>query len=154
LLWLPATVQEYRGTYRYGDEPVGVRAYRGLRWTGASAWVEDRDLNQALDWVSQQTQPSDILAHAQPGIFTFFTNRPSTRLPRALSPEQLRSFIQSYRVSYVLLNNYDGFRRRYQDELMALDNQGVTMTAVQEYRIFDTRPLWRSAASVGTLTPP
>jgi hypothetical protein len=105
--------------------------------------VEDRDLARAIDWVSENTETSDILAHAQPGIFTFFTERPSTRLPRRLDREALQSFLRSYQVSYVLLNNYDGFRRRYQDELMAMDGQGVTMTSIEDYRIFDTRSLWR-----------
>ena len=84
-----------------------------------------------------------MLAHAQPGIFTFFTNRPSTRLPRRLDPDTLRSFLTNYRVAYVLLNNYDGYRRRYQDDLAAMEPFGVRMTAVEEYRVFDTRALWQ-----------
>ena len=69
--------------------------------------------------------------------------RLSTRLPRALDAEGLRSFVVNYRVSYVLLNNYDGYRRRYQDELEALAGQGVRVTPIGDYRVFDTRELWR-----------
>jgi hypothetical protein len=142
LVWFQTFVQEYRGTFRYGDQPVGTRAYRGVKWTGAAAWVEDRDVSQVLDWITANTQPDDILAHALPEIFTFFTERPSTRLPRRLEPADLKEFIANYRVSYVLLNNYDGYRRRYQNDLLTFEAQGVRLTSVGDYRIFDTRPLW------------
>ena len=49
----------------------------------------------------------------------------------------------NYRVSYVLLNNYDGYRRRYQDDLTAMEEEGVRMVSVEDYRVFDTRALWR-----------
>jgi hypothetical protein len=77
-----------------------------------------------------------------PEIFTFFTERPSTRLPRRLDPERLKEFLTDYRVSYVLLNNYDGYRRRYQNDLLTFEAQGVSVTPVGDYRIFDTRSLW------------
>ena len=143
LIWFPAFVQEYRGTFRYGDAPVETRSYHGVKWTGAISWVTDKDLTQMLDWVSANTQPNDVLAHAQPDIFTFFTGRLSTRLPRALDAEGLETFVVNYRVSYVLLNNYDGYRRRYQDDLEALAGRGVRVTAIGDYRVFDTRGLWR-----------
>jgi hypothetical protein len=142
VVWLQSFVEEYRGTYRYGDEAVGTRVYHGVRWTGATAWVRDRDVSQVLDWINANTERRDILTHALPHIFTFFTDRPSVQLPRRLDPETLRRFLIDYRVSYVLLNNYDGYRRRYEDDLLALEPQGVRVTPVGEYRIVDTRGLW------------
>jgi uncharacterized membrane protein len=142
LVWFQAFLQEYRGTFRYGDDGVGTRAYRGVKWTGATAWVEDRDVSQVLDWVGAHTERDAVLAHALPEIFTFFTERPSTRLPRRLDQQNLKEFLINYRVSYVLLNNYDGYRRRYQNDLLTFETQGVSVTPVGDYRIFDTRPLW------------
>jgi 4-amino-4-deoxy-L-arabinose transferase-like glycosyltransferase len=142
VMWLPTFVEEYRGTFRYGDYPVRTRSYEQIRWTGAVAWVEDRDIGEILDWIKIHTRRDDILAHPLPEIYTFFTERPSARLPRRLDPETLRAFLVDYRVAYVLLNNYDGYRRRYQSDLEALEVQGVRVIPVGEYRVFDTRALW------------
>jgi hypothetical protein len=63
-------------------------------------------------------------------------------LPRRLDPEILRAFLVDHRVAYVLLNNYDGYRRRYQSDLEALELQGVRVIPVGDYWVFDTRALW------------
>src|SRR5439155_21477267 len=95
-------VQEYRGTYRYLDMTVGTRQDYGLTWTGAPAWVEDKDLAQLFDWIRANTEQSDVLAHGSPALMTFFTERPATLLPRRLDSDDLRGFLVDYRVSFVL----------------------------------------------------
>jgi hypothetical protein len=71
--------------------------------------------------------------------------RPATLLPTKLTPELLREFVTSYRVAYVLLDNRDRDRRDYRADLEALAPAGVTVTTLGSFRIYDTRPLWRSS---------
>jgi hypothetical protein len=145
LSWSPTFVQQYGGSFQEagGGDFVGVRTYGGLRWTGPPSWTEDRDLRPVLDWIRQNTEQGDILASRNPHILTFFTARPSTLLPRKLDTPTLRWLLVQYRVAYVLLNNQDGYRRRYQGDLDDLESLGVAGSAVGAYRIYDTRPLWR-----------
>jgi hypothetical protein len=145
VVWSQTFLQEYGGMFLEagGGEPVGTRFYRGIRWTGPAYWVDDRDLSQVLDWVGQHAERQDVLSHTQPWIFTFFTERPSTRLPLRLKSGQLKPFLASYHVAYVLLNSRDASWRRYGDDLVALEAEGVRLTPVGAYRVFDTRSLWR-----------
>jgi hypothetical protein len=147
LVWSPVFVQHYGGKFFEGggNELAGTRSYHGVRWTGPLPWVDDRDLSSALDWVNANAQRDDVLAHFHPAIFTFFTERPSIRLPRKLAPDTLKSLLVQYRVAYVLLNSRDASWRAYGDDLMALDSEGVRATTVASYRVFDTRSLWRQA---------
>ena len=143
LAWSPAFAREYRGEFRYRDEPVRTRTDRGLRWTGPPRWVQDNELSRMVDWVNARTGRDEALAHGQPWPFTFFTERPATLLPTKLSPERLRSFLIEYRVAWVLLDTRDRDRRGYQPDLEALAPEGVGVTSIGSYRVFDTRPLWR-----------
>ena len=144
-VWSQTFLQEYNGMFLEagGGEPVGTRSYQGIRWTGPAYWVDDRDLSQLLDWIGRNTEQQDVLTHTQPWIFTFFTERPSTRLPLRLESAQLKPFLANYHVAYVLLNSRDAAWRRYGDELVALEAEGVQLTPVGNYRVFDTRSLWR-----------
>ncbi len=119
LFWSVTLVREYRGEFRYGEEPTFTRVDRGLRWTGPPRWVQDNDLSRIIDWINARTDRDDVLAHGQPWPFTFFTERPATLLPIKLTPERLRGFLVDYRVAYVLLDTRDRDRRVYQDDLEA-----------------------------------
>jgi hypothetical protein len=143
LFWLQTFIQQYGGTFQEagGGELVGTRTYQGLRWTGTPGWMQDRDLPRLLDWVGANTAGQDIVAHPSPWIVTFFTARPSALLPRRLDAETFRRFLVEYRVAYVLLRNDDVYWRRYGDDLLEL--AGGSVTAVGNYRVFDTRALWR-----------
>jgi hypothetical protein len=142
LLWLQSFFDEYRGQYRYFNEPVEPRLDYGLRWTGPSGWVKLRDLPQTMDWITAHTEPGDVLAHHAPWLSTFFTERPSTRMPSRPDPDTLRRFLVDYRVAYVLLST-DDYRRRYQESLQALQSAGVRPLTVAGYPAFDTRALWQ-----------
>ena len=142
LIWLQTLVQEYRGQFRYSDEAIESRVDYGVRWTGPPAWVRLRDLRQTVDWINTQTEPGDVLAQHTPWIPTFFTGRPSTRLPHKLDDQSLRRFLTDYRVAYVVLNT-DDYRRRYQEPLRQLAVAGVRGTTLGDQVIFDTRALWR-----------
>jgi 4-amino-4-deoxy-L-arabinose transferase-like glycosyltransferase len=142
VFWSPVFLREYRGQFVYGDEDVGTRTDRGLRWTGPPRWVKDNELSRMVDWLDQNTDRADPLAHGQPWPFTFFTGRPATLLPTRLPPERLRSFLADYRVAYVLLDTGDHDRRGYAEALEAWRREGVTVTPVGRHRIFDTRALW------------
>jgi hypothetical protein len=146
LFWLQTFVQQYQGLFREagGGDLVGTRTAQGLRWTGPPSWVEDRELRPILDWVQANTDPGDTVAARYPHPYTFFAGRPSVQLPRNLDPLTLRRFLVDYRVGYVSLSNVDSYRRRYQDELVALEPAGVRLAGeVGSYRVFDTRALWR-----------
>ena len=140
--WSPTFRQEYRGEFRYGDEPTGVRVDDGVRWTGPPRWVQDNELSRIDDWIEAHTQRSDVLTHGQPWPYTFFTGRPATLLPTKLTSDSLRSFLTDYQVAYVLLDLRDRDRRDYRDDLEALAPEGVTVTTVGSFRIYDARPLW------------
>jgi hypothetical protein len=142
LSWAPTFAEQYRGEFRYGDEPTSARVDGGLRWTGPPRWVQDNDLAKVVDWVRDSTEPRAVLAHREPWPYTFFTGRPATLLPTRLTPERLRTFLAEYRVSYVLLDTRDRDRRAYADDLEALSAEGVRETTVGSHRIFDTRSLW------------
>lgn len=140
--WSPTFRQQYHNEFRYGDDPVGTRVDDGLRWTGPPRWVQDNELSRIDDWILDNTDRADVLTHGQPWPYTFFTGRPATLLPTKLTAESLRSFVTEYRVSYVLLDLRDRDRRDYRDDLEALRPDGVTVTTVGSFRIYDTRPLW------------
>jgi hypothetical protein len=152
VFWSPTFVEQYGGKFREagGGPPVGTRSYQGLRWTGPAHWVEDDDLTPVIRWVSSNTGPDDVLAHAYPWPVTFFSGRLGVRLPRTLDELTFKRFVVDYRVAYVLLNNFQGYRGRFQDDLMALEPEGVRVTAIGDYRVFDTRALWSyDAATAG-----
>jgi hypothetical protein len=71
--------------------------------------------------------------------------RPATLLPTKLEADRLRTFLTEYRVAYVLLDQRDRDRRDYRADLEALAAEGVDVTTVGSFRIYDTRPLWRTA---------
>ena len=140
--WSRTFVEEYRGEFRYGDEPTRARVDGGLRWTGPPRWVQDNDLARVVDWVNANTGRADVLAHREPWPYTFFTRRPATLLPTKLTAERLRGFLVEYRVAYLLLDTRDRDRRAYADDLDALAAEGVTVTSVGSHRVYDTRALW------------
>jgi hypothetical protein len=140
--WSPTFRQEYRNDFRYGDESVGTRVDDGLHWTGPPRWVQDNELARVNDWIGDNTRPDDVLTHGQPWPYTFFTGRPTTLLPTKLTPEMLRSFLTEYQVSYVLLDTRDRDRRDYRDDLETLRGDGVAVTTVGSFRIYDARALW------------
>jgi hypothetical protein len=140
--WSPTFRQEYRNEFRYGDEPTSVRVDDGVRWTGPPRWIQDNELSRIDDWIVDHTQRNDVLTHGQPWPYTYFTGRPATLLPTKLSGEALRSFLTDYHVAYVLLDQRDRDRRDYRDDLDALTSEGLTVTTVGSFRIYDARPLW------------
>jgi hypothetical protein len=142
-IWSPIHVRELRGEYRYGELAAPVRSDEGLRWTGPPRWVRDGEVVRVASWVSSRTDRFDVLAHAQPWPFTFFSGRPAVLLPRTLTTDRLRDFIVEYRVAYLLLDVRDRDRRHYQDWLDELEADGVTATTLGAHRVYDTRPLWR-----------
>jgi hypothetical protein len=142
LWWSPTFRQEYRNEFRYGDDPVGTRVDDAMRWTGPPRWVQDNELSRIDDWIEEHTERNDVLTHGQPWPYTFFTGRPATLLPTKLTSEALRTFLTDYRVAYVLLDQRDRDRRDYRDGLEALQDEGVTVTTLGSFRIYDTRPLW------------
>jgi 4-amino-4-deoxy-L-arabinose transferase-like glycosyltransferase len=145
LFWFRTFADEYRGTFSYAGDPVHSRSDYGMRWTGPHSWVNDRSLAEMTEWINRYTERQDVLAHHAPWVSTFFTERPSTRLPRRLDAESLKNFLVEYRVSYVLLNS-DDYRRRYLDDLRTLEAHGVRSLSVGRHPVFDTRPLWREAS--------
>jgi 4-amino-4-deoxy-L-arabinose transferase-like glycosyltransferase len=140
-VWAPHLAREYRGEFRYGELPVGTRKDEGLVWTAPPRWIRDGDLPRVVNWINTRTAPLDVLAHAQPWPFTFFTGRPATLLPLNLTDERLRELVVAYRVDYVLLDTRDRDRRRYVDALEKLGPEGVTVNTLGSYRIFDVRSL-------------
>jgi hypothetical protein len=141
VIWGQRIVYEYRGEFRYGELAAGTRKDEGLVWTAPPRWLRDGDLPRLVNWINTRTERNEVLAHAQPWPFTFFTGRPSTLLPVNLSPERLRLLLVSYQVDYVLLDTRDRTRREYSDDLEALEDAGVTMTTLGAYQIYDVRPL-------------
>jgi hypothetical protein len=142
-IWSPIHLREWRGEYRYGELAAPVRSDEGQRWTGPPRWVRDGEVVRAANWVSSRTDRFDVLAHAQPWPFTFFSGRPAVLLPRTLTAARLRDFLVEYQVAYLLFDPRDRERRQYQDWLDELEGAGVTMTTLGAYRIYDTRALWR-----------
>jgi hypothetical protein len=69
--------------------------------------------------------------------------RPATLLPTKLTPDRLRTFLTEYHVAYVLLDQRDRDRRDYRADLEALSAEGVTVSTIGSFRIYDTRSLWR-----------
>lgn len=141
--WSPALVRDYRGEYRYGELPSPVRRDEGLRWTGPPRWVRDDDLQRVVNWVNTRTERDAAVAHAQPWPFTFFTSRPAVLAPKTLTEARLREFLVEYRVGFYLFDTRDRERRRYEDWLDDLESDGVAVTTLGAYRIYDTRSLWR-----------
>jgi len=148
--WSPTFRQEYRNEFRYGDDPIGTRVDDGVRWSGPPRWVQDNEFSRISDWIEEHTERSDVLTHGQPWPYTYVTGRPATLLPTKLTAESLRSFLTDYRVAYVLLDLRDRDRRDYRDDLEALEPAGVNVTTVGSFRIYDTRPLWRSPVRPGS----
>jgi hypothetical protein len=142
-VWSPIHLREWRGEFRYGELPAPVRSDEGLRWTGPPRWVRDGEVVRVAGWVSSRTDRLDVLAHAQPWPFTFFSGRPAVLLPQTLDAARLRRFLVEYRVAYLLLDPRDRERRRYQDWLDGFEAEGVAVTTLGAHRIYDTRPLWR-----------
>jgi 4-amino-4-deoxy-L-arabinose transferase-like glycosyltransferase len=140
--WLPTWRDQYRDEFRYGDESIEPRVDDGLRWTGPPRWSEDRELVRINEWLRANTEPLDPVTHGQPWPYTFFTGRPSTLLPTKLTGDRLRTFLTEYRVAFVLLDQRDHDRRDYRADLDEMAADGVTVTTLGSFRIYDTRPLW------------
>jgi hypothetical protein len=141
--WSPRFLEQYQGHFTYGERPVGTRMTDGVRWSGPPRWLNDGNLDDALEWIRADTSDETILALGQPWPYTFFSGRPSVLLPYRLTDEQLRRFLVEYRVSYVLHDSRDPQRREYGDQLRALEASGVRSFRVKNLQVFDTRPLWR-----------
>jgi len=94
-----------------------------------------------VNWINTRTDRYQVVAHAQPWPFTFFTGRPAALLPVNLTPERLRELLVSYEIDYVLLDTRDRARRDYSDDLRDLEDAGVTRTTLGAYEIFDVRAL-------------
>jgi hypothetical protein len=141
--WYPTWRQQYHDEFRYGDESTRPRVDDGLRWTGPPRWSEDNELARINDWLRANTNRDDALTHGQPWPYTFFTMRPATLLPTKLSADRLRTFVTEYRIAYVLLDQRDRDRRDYRTDLEAWAAEGVTVTTVGSFRIYDTRALWQ-----------
>jgi 4-amino-4-deoxy-L-arabinose transferase-like glycosyltransferase len=141
--WFPTWRHQYQDEFRYGDEEVKPRVDDGLRWTGPPRWSEDEELSRVNDWLRTNSGRDDVVTHGQPWPYTFFTMRPSTLLPTRLASDRLRTFLTEYRVAYVLLDLRDRDRREYRADLEALSTEGVGVTAVGSFRIYDSRALWR-----------
>ena len=142
--WLPTWRHQYQDEYRYGDEEVKPRVDDGLRWTGPPRWSDDAELARINEWLRTNTDREDVVTHGQPWPYTFFTMRPATLLPTKLSSDRLATFLTDYHVAYVLLDLRDRDRRDYRADLEALAAAGVRVTTLGSFRIYDTRPLWRS----------
>src|SRR5439155_5527797 len=82
LLWLPVFVQEYRGQFfDFSERPVPTRSYHGVRWSAPRVWTDDEDLPQLMDWIGQNTERGDVLAHPESHMLNFFTERPAATIP-------------------------------------------------------------------------
>ncbi|MFN8635511.1 MAG: glycosyltransferase family 39 protein [Chloroflexota bacterium] len=141
--WSPRFLEQYQGQFTYGERPVGTRVTDGVRWSGPPRWVNDGNLDDAVEWIRGQTTPDTVLALGQPWPYTFFTGRPSVLLPYRLTDERLRDFLVEYRVSYVLYDPRDPQRREYGDQLRDLSSDGVRASRLKNLQVFDTRALWR-----------
>jgi 4-amino-4-deoxy-L-arabinose transferase-like glycosyltransferase len=141
--WYPTWRQEYHDEFRYGDEATKPRVDDGLRWTGPPRWSEDPELARIDDWLLANTDRDDPVTHGQPWPYTFFTMRPATLLPTKLTEDRLRAFVTDYRIAYVLLDQRDRDRRDYRTDLEGWAGEGVTVTSLGSFRIYDTRALWR-----------
>jgi 4-amino-4-deoxy-L-arabinose transferase-like glycosyltransferase len=142
--WYPTWRQEYHDELRYGDESTKPRTDDGLRWTGPPRWSEDPELARVNDWLRANTDRDDPVTHGQPWPYTFFTMRPATLLPTKLTSDRLRAFVTDYRIAYVLLDQRDRDRRDYRADLEAWAGEGVKVTTLGSFRIYDTRPLWQA----------
>jgi hypothetical protein len=142
--WLPTWRQQYHDEFRYGDEEIKPRVDDGLRWTGPPRWSEDTELARVNEWLRANTDRDDAVTHGQPWPYTFFTMRPATLLPTKLTADRLRGFVTDYRVAYVLLDLRDRDRRDYRADLEAMASNGVRVTTLGSFRIYDTRPLWQT----------
>ena len=145
--WLPTWRHQYQDEFRYGDEEVTPRVDDGLRWTGPPRWSDDPELARINAWLHDNTDRDDVLTHGQPWPYTFFTMRPATLLPTKLTPDRLQTFLTEYHVAYVLLDQRDRDRRDYRADLEALARDGVTVSTIGSFRIYDTRSLWRPSRS-------
>jgi hypothetical protein len=142
--WYPTWRQEYHDEFRYGDEATKPRVDDGLRWTGPPRWSEDPELARVNDWLRANTDRDDPVTHGQPWPYTFFTMRPATLLPTKLTSDRLRAFVTDYRIAYVLLDQRDRDRREYRADLEDWAGEGVQVTTLGSFRIYDTRPLWQA----------
>ena len=145
--WLPTWRHQYQDEFRYGDEEVTPRVDDGLRRTGPPRWSDDPELARINAWLHDNTDRDDVLTHGQPWPYTFFTMRPATLLPTKLTPDRLQTFLTEYHVAYVLLDQRDRDRRDYRADLEALARDGVTVSTIGSFRIYDTRSLWRPSRS-------
>jgi 4-amino-4-deoxy-L-arabinose transferase-like glycosyltransferase len=141
--WYPTWRQQYHDEFRYGDEATKPRVDDGLRWTGPPRWSEDNELSRVDEWLLANTNRDDPVTHGQPWPYTFFTMRPAALLPTKLTPDRLRAFVTDYRIAYVLLDQRDRDRRDYRADLETWASEGVTVTTLGSFRIYDTRALWR-----------
>jgi len=141
-VWYPTWRQEYHDEFRYGDESTRPRVDDGLRWTGPPRWSEDNELARITDWLRANTDRDDAVTHGQPWPYTFFTMRPATLLPTKLTSDRLRAFVTDYHIAYVLLDQRDRDRRDYRADLEGWAGEGVTVTTLGSFRIYDTRTLW------------
>lgn len=142
-LWSADLRDEYQATLRGPDQASRRDIVRGVLWTGLSDWIRDDDFPRLLTWLEANTAPDAVLAHPTPWPFTFHTGRPATLLPRRLDANTLRTFLRDYRVAYVLLTDADRRRLGYQDTFDALQGDGVRVSPVGSFRVYDTRSLWR-----------
>jgi 4-amino-4-deoxy-L-arabinose transferase-like glycosyltransferase len=141
--WYPTWRQQYHDEFRYGDESTKPRVDDGLRWTGPPRWSEDNELARINEWLRTNTARDDAVTHGQPWPYTFFTMRPATLFPTRLSEERLRAFVTEYQIAYVLLDQRDRDRRDYRADLEGWTPEGVTVTTLGSFRIYDTRALWQ-----------
>jgi hypothetical protein len=143
--WSPTWRHQYQDEYRYGDEEAEPRVDDGLRWTGPPRWSEDDQLARVNGWLTENTDRDDVVTHGQPWPYTFFTMRPATLLPTKLTGDRLRTSLTEYRVAFVLLDLRDRDRREYRADLDTLLSDGVRVTTLGSFRIYDTRALWRQS---------
>jgi len=144
VLWVPVFLGEYRGQfYDSMEQPVGLRSYGGVKWTGLRQWLADDDLPRLIDWIQTHTEPDDVLAYWKSEPLTFFTQRPSTRLPDNLGAEYLRPFVVDYRVEYLIIASAQLGEAGYPEALRALQAAGAKVTGLGDYLILETRALWQ-----------
>jgi hypothetical protein len=143
LSWLPELIQQYRGAFTYFDRQSGTRVSDGVRWTGPPRWVNGSEVEDAADWLERRTGPDEVIAAGQPWPYAFLTRRPAVGLPDALTEERMRDFLVEYRVSYLIFDPRERYRRQYREYLDRLEGEGVRATRVGPLLAYDARALWR-----------
>jgi len=143
LAWLPRLVEQHQGEFSYLDRPTGTRVDAGLLWTGPPRWINDDDLAGVVTWTLARTERDAVLAAGQPWPVSLFTGRPTVLIPHNLNEDDLRRFIDQYRVAYFLADGRDRTRRDYRTFLENMAEEGVRPTRIGAVTAFETRALWR-----------